>query len=55
MKKDYSYKYYTEMNKLIEYFDFFKSQIDKPNYYFLETFRVINLVTKSNLLNNSNI
>ena len=44
-------KNFINLNKLIEFFDFFKKQKDKPNYYFLETFRVINLVTKSNLLN----
>ena len=44
-------KNFISLNKLIEYLDFFqKSSKDKPNYYFLETFRVINLVTKSNLL-----
>ena len=44
-------KWDSNLNKLIEYLDFFKKRKDKPNYYFLETFRVINLVTKSNLLN----
>jgi hypothetical protein len=44
-------KNFINLNKLIEYLDFFKKRKDKPNYYFLETFRVINLVTKSNLLN----
>jgi hypothetical protein len=43
-------KNFISLNKLIEYLDFFKKRKDKPNYYFLETFRVINLVTKSNLL-----
>jgi hypothetical protein len=43
-------KNFISLNKLIEYLDFFKKRQDKPNYYFLETFRVINLVTKSNLL-----
>lgn len=43
-------KNFINLNKLIEYLDFFKKRKDKPNYYFLETFRVINLVTKSNLL-----
>ena len=43
-------KNFINLNKLIEYLNFFKKRRDKPNYYFLETFRVINLVTKSNLL-----
>jgi hypothetical protein len=44
-------KNFISLNKLISYFDFFKkSSTDNPNYYFLETFRVLNLVTKANLL-----
>jgi hypothetical protein len=43
-------KNFINLNKLIEYLNFFKKKRDKPNYYFLETFRVINLVTKSNIL-----
>jgi hypothetical protein len=49
-KLKHKIKNFINLNKLIEYLNFFKKRKDKPNYYFLETFRVINLVTKSNLL-----